>query len=202
MNRLAHRLWFDRDVARADVVTSNFAATAHRLEQLTGSRTDLAVKPCASPHFRADSLAGPRNEATTSRYLLSAHEPRKNLAGLTHAYLALSSQGRLPGYRLVLVLLVLLVGSRKWGNTEIDQLIHSATAPIEITGFVTDTELVACYRNAAAFILPSFYEGFGIPVVEALACRRARQSVRTAHFCSCAWINAYVTSVQYRHKAA
>lgn len=41
---------------------------------------------------------------------------------------------------------------------------------IIFTGFISDTELVALYKNAAMFVLPSLEEGFGIPILEAMAC--------------------------------
>jgi glycosyltransferase involved in cell wall biosynthesis len=44
---------------------------------------------------------------------------------------------------------------------------------IHFTGFVNDDELLALYNACEVFVFPSFYEGFGLPVLEAMACGRA-----------------------------
>jgi len=48
------------------------------------------------------------------------------------------------------------------------------------TGFVTDEELVALYKGAEVFVMPSFEEGFGIPILEAMACSCPVASSNTA----------------------
>lgn len=87
------------------------------------------------------------------QYVLSlgVEEPRKNLAKLS---LALSN------YDLPLV----LTGRHGWG----EQLAPSAK--IHTTGFIADLDLPAVYSGATVFAYPSLYEGFGFPVLEAMAC--------------------------------
>jgi glycosyltransferase involved in cell wall biosynthesis len=89
---------------------------------------------------------GPRTEGD---YVLAVGtlEPRKNLAAAQKA-----------AQRLAVPLKV--VGARGWGGVEVDGWL----------GRVSDDELAALYRGARCLVYPSLYEGFGIPVLEAMAC--------------------------------
>ncbi len=98
-------------------------------------------------------------------YLLFAGtiEPRKNVRGLIRAFRLLAKS--LP-HRLV------LAGSIGWnsGNT-LDEFGKPGLADkVTHTGFVTYDELSALYSAADVFVFPSFYEGFGLPVLEAMTC--------------------------------
>lgn len=78
-------------------------------------------------------------------------EPRKNLRRLANAYAASNLASEFD---------LLLVGRRAWG----------ALPPgVRFTGPVSDSELVSIYKGAQAVIAPSLYEGFGLPVAEAMA---------------------------------
>ncbi|MDI3340197.1 MAG: glycosyltransferase family 1 protein [Sphaerobacter sp.] len=89
-------------------------------------------------------------------------QPRKNLARLIAAFDRLADDR--PELRLV------LAGKRGWLAEEIDAAL--ARSPhrdrIDLPGHVPDAALPALYGGAAAFALPSLYEGFGLPVVEAM----------------------------------
>lgn len=91
-------------------------------------------------------------------------EPRKNLSKLIDAYKLLPSSVR-NQYPLV------LVGDQGWKNIE---LMNNAKELVErgqiiFTGYVTDDDLKHLYASTAAFVYPSLYEGFGLPVIEAMA---------------------------------
>jgi glycosyltransferase involved in cell wall biosynthesis len=96
-------------------------------------------------------------------------EPRKNLPAIVEAY------GRLP--RDLRPALVIVGASVDW-NPEGWDLLRPALAALRpevregviLTGYVTDQEKVALLGGAAALVYPSLYEGFGLPVVEAMAC--------------------------------
>ena len=90
-------------------------------------------------------------------YVGNAH-PHKNVEGLIKAFLLLKKQF----YDLKLVL--------SGGDHYFWQKIKAEYTDIDIifTGFVTDEELVALYKNARCFVMPSFEEGFGIPLLEAM----------------------------------
>jgi glycosyltransferase involved in cell wall biosynthesis len=88
-------------------------------------------------------------------YLLTVAtlEPRKNLETLVRAFRLLDGDHALA-----------IVGAEGWGDRP--QLDHPGIIRL---GFVADAELARLYRGAAAFVFPSHFEGFGIPVIEAMA---------------------------------
>ncbi len=94
-------------------------------------------------------------------------EPRKNVQGLLDAYSQLSKDLQAE-YGLV------LSGGKGWKDEEIQQKItrlKSQGLNIVTTGYVhDDDDLPAIYSGAALFVWPSFYEGFGVPPLEAMAC--------------------------------
>lgn len=92
-------------------------------------------------------------------YVGNAH-PHKNIEGLIRAFLKLKTN--YSNLKLVL----------SGNNHFFWQRIISESQHKEIiyTGFITDEELVALYSRAEVFILPSFEEGFGIPMLEAMSC--------------------------------
>jgi glycosyltransferase involved in cell wall biosynthesis len=109
--------------------------------------------PGIDPVFRADGeaadLGGP--------YVLAVGtlEPRKNLPALVAAFAVLRQ--RHPELTLA------LAGLEGWEQRPLE------AEGVRLLGFVSDDELARLYRGAAAFAYPSRFEGFGMPVVEALA---------------------------------
>jgi len=99
------------------------------------------------------------------KYILSVGsiEPRKNLIGLLKAYALLEDKLKAE-YKLV------LVGFKGWENREIMKIIKENEKSIFYLGFITDEELAKVYNLASLFVFPSFYEGFGLPPLEAMAC--------------------------------
>jgi glycosyltransferase involved in cell wall biosynthesis len=91
-------------------------------------------------------------------------EPRKNLERLVEAFAALRRDGF--GHPLV------LAGSRGWKEEGLLRRIDALGpgASVRLIGYVPDDELPALMNVAGAFVYPSLYEGFGLPIVEALAC--------------------------------
>lgn len=67
---------------------------------------------------------------------------------------------------------VVLTGSRKWGEPELAEAIqkHGLGDRVIRLGFVPEIELARCYQAAAALVFPSLHEGFGLPILEAMAC--------------------------------
>ena len=90
-------------------------------------------------------------------------EPRKNLPLLLKAYAALPRGERLP---------LVLGGGKGWLYDEIFEAIERYDLGGEVTlpGFIAVEELPLWYNSAEVFIYPSVFEGFGLPVLEAMAC--------------------------------
>ncbi len=114
-----------------------------------------------------DRLARFREEhALPDRYFLfmGTLEPRKNLVRLVDAYHA----ARLKGVDWPLV----LVGAKGWLYEEIFERVKALGLEdcVQFPGYVADEDQPLWYRSAAAFVYPSLYEGFGLPVAEAMAC--------------------------------
>jgi glycosyltransferase involved in cell wall biosynthesis len=108
--------------------------------------------PAPKDTFRADGPAADLG----APYLLTVAtlEPRKNLQTLVEAHRLLFGD-----------LLLAVAGGEGWGDQpELDD------PRIRRLGFVSDEELARLYRGAAAAVYPSRFEGFGIPVLEAMAC--------------------------------
>ena len=104
-----------------------------------------------------------------SDYILSvgAIQPRKNLARLVAAYSRLRHahpQGKLP--KLV------IVGKRAWLYGETLRTIEELelTNSVILTGYVPENDLPALYSGAVCFAYLSYFEGFGLPLVEAMKC--------------------------------
>jgi glycosyltransferase involved in cell wall biosynthesis len=97
-------------------------------------------------------------------------QPRKNQIGLIRAFAeVLRERPELP-HRLVLA-----GKDNTWSSHRVRKAAKESGVAerIHFTGFVTDDELVYLYNACEIFMFPSFYEGFGLPVLEAMACGRA-----------------------------
>jgi glycosyltransferase involved in cell wall biosynthesis len=89
-------------------------------------------------------------------------EPRKNLPTLLRALERLrASLGEPP--------LLVVVGREGWGPVNVAQQLRALDGAVRFAGHTSDEELVALYHAATVFVFPSLYEGFGLPVLEALA---------------------------------
>ena len=94
-------------------------------------------------------------------------EPRKNLDGLIRSFLQLITQEKIED--LVLV----LSGRLGWDYQPIlaaARQYPQLTDRIIFTGYLRDQDLAPIYSGAVAFVYPSFYEGFGLPPLEAMQC--------------------------------
>ncbi len=93
---------------------------------------------------------------------------RKNQAGLIRAFAEMARAFPQLTHHLV------LAGKDGWhGSTVHRAALESGVAErIHFTGFVSDAELLHLYNACDLFVVPSFYEGFGLPVIEAMACAR------------------------------
>jgi len=94
---------------------------------------------------------------------LGTLEPRKNLIVLLKAFEVFKEKNNSD-------IQLILAGSKGWKNEDLLETLNNCKFKneVKLIGFVKDEDLLNIYSNAEAFIYPSLYEGFGLPVVEAL----------------------------------
>jgi glycosyltransferase involved in cell wall biosynthesis len=137
-----------------DVVFVNSEFTGRDVIETLGVSAERVrvAHPAAKDVFRAD---GPTADLGAPYILTVATlEPRKNLQALVEAH-------RLLGGDVLLA----VVGAEGWGD---QPLLDDPR--VRRLGYVSDEELAGLYRGAAIAVYPSRFEGFGIPVIEAMAC--------------------------------
>jgi glycosyltransferase involved in cell wall biosynthesis len=96
-------------------------------------------------------------------------QPRKNQIGLIEAFARLlHQQPQLPHH-------LILTGKETWFTPKVKEAARTSgfADRIHFTGWVSDAELLELYNACDCFVFPSFYEGFGLPILEAMACGRA-----------------------------
>ena len=158
--RAAH-LITDTEAIRREVMRT-FAWPAERI-----TAVPLGVSDSYRPHI-ADETVGVLSHYGLGHggYCLcvSTIEPRKKIDDLLTAY------GRLPTDLLKRFPLV-LIGSAGWQSEGVHQHIESCCAKgwVKYFGYVSETDLPILYACARLFVYPSSYEGFGLPVMEAMA---------------------------------
>ena len=142
-----------------DLMFANSRFTSDDVERTLGFPRERIVVAYPGIHERFRPQ-GPRREFGAP-YLFTAAtlEPRKNLETLLAAF-ALMRSAR-PELQLV------VAGPAGWGGRAVEG------EGVNAVGYVDDEELAALYRGAEVFVFPSLFEGFGIPVVEAMACGTA-----------------------------
>jgi len=172
-NRLylqAFSQWAARRARRLIAVSEHTRQDLIRLLGVPPARVDVVyngVDDCFRPEPDARRIERFRQEkGLPARFLLylGTIEPRKNVPGLLRAY----AEARRRGLADPLV----IAGGRGWGDERIAQLLDQLDlrSSVTLTGFVASDERPLWYNAATLFAFPSYYEGFGLPVVEAMAC--------------------------------
>ncbi len=162
---------------RRDQVIACSASTARDFCDFTGiDAAQVHVVPLAASREVFHPVDDPQAVAAVRRrygippgpYLLALFtlEPRKNVAGLVRAFASLVRQNGASGATLV------IAGTIGWDEAIARRLgiDRALRGRIVLTGRVPDAEMSPLYGGATAFVYPSFYEGFGLPVLEAMQC--------------------------------
>jgi glycosyltransferase involved in cell wall biosynthesis len=159
---------------RAQAIIAVSAATRRDLLRIlkVPAHKVHVIHEAAGRQFRPLASSA-RLESIRARYGLPASfvlyvgtiEPRKNLPRLLRAFQLVRRQG-FPRHALV------LVGHRGWMDAAIMRTVEELQldGSVRMLGYVPTEDLVALYNLAEVLAFPSLYEGFGLPVVEAMAC--------------------------------
>jgi glycosyltransferase involved in cell wall biosynthesis len=168
---VSQSLLFNRSLAEASAIFTISFGTAKRLQDLLGYKAEAVIKPAASARFKPrsqDEVLACLNRYGIRRPFLMAlgtWEPRKNLAMLVETFVGMKSSGLLADIGLI------LVGARGWRDVKLAAIVRKAAeSGVLSLGYVSDEDLPLLYSGCAAFVFPSIYEGFGIPVLEARRC--------------------------------
>ncbi len=168
---LMHRVALSRTIrAVRHVITDTEAIRAEVIADLDAPPERVtSIHPAGSPGFRPmtpdetrPNLS--RRGLTVGDYLLfaGALKPRKNLIRLVEAVVALQDRhGEVPP--------LVLAGPPGWRNHEIHRRILIAGRRVRYLGHMPKDDLTVLTAGRAAFIMPSLYEGFGFPVLDAMA---------------------------------
>lgn len=157
-----------RALDRSKVICAVSGATRDELVEAHNFESSRIVVTPEAPNV---TPASPVDDTVFDRlglegpYILNVGtvEPRKNQVRLVKAFVAAGSD--LAGHSLV------LAGVPGWGQEQVQAAIEELGAGhrIFLTGKINNLELASLYSRSAIFALPSLYEGFGIPLVEAMA---------------------------------
>ena len=153
---------FDLAKKDADVVLCPSQATMEAVKSagVDGRRLRLVPLGVSAAPAGADEVARVRSHyGLGPAYMMwtGTIEPRKNLGGLIEAFRRLDRD-----------LELVLVGPRGW-NEDLERLTSGVENKVKVLGFVPATDLEPLYAGATVFCYPSLLEGFGFPVLEAMA---------------------------------
>lgn len=160
---LAWRFFLSRSIRDSQRIIAVSEATREDVMRYYGVPDERVV---AIPHGVAEEyrqLAGERNAVERMILCVSTLHPHKNLIRLISAFARF--RDHIEGYRLV------IAGMRGFHAEQIEAAIADPglQQDVTLTGWIETEALLDLYRKAAFFVYPSTFEGFGMPVLEALA---------------------------------
>jgi glycosyltransferase involved in cell wall biosynthesis len=166
-----HRWYFGWQLARslklADAVVAVSENTRKDLVHfynLPKERIQVVYHGVPEHFFRAPGLPGERLIGDKYFFSVTTHPSRKNVLGALRAFAMFAGKSRLK----YVIAGVIDGQQRQEFFASADRL--GVREKVVLFGYADDDQLVNLYRNAEFLIYPSFYEGFGFPVVEAMAC--------------------------------
>ena len=147
--------------ATADDVGATFGVPAARIAVAPHGVDHARFRPLPSAEVEAFRAA--QNLPPRFWLFIGTLEPRKNLVTLLEAYATLPSAERLP---------LVLAGGKGWDYAPIFDAVErlKLSESVIFPGYLPQEGLPFWYNSAEAFIYPSVFEGFGMPVLEAMAC--------------------------------
>lgn len=167
--RVFHRRGLGLILKKARIILADSHSTARDLRLLCGKKDNrVRVVPLGvedPPDVEEDQVRRVLEKHDLEPgYLLfvGTIEPRKNLSRLVQAYASLDEEEKRAARGLI------LVGAQGWlGRWELSRVLSQDG--VRWLGYLPREELEAVFRGAGVFVYPSLYEGFGLPVLEAMA---------------------------------
>ena len=171
LDKLIYHYWLPLAVRRLDaIITVSEQSKRDLIRYLPVKSEDVVVIPeAAGANYRL--LNRTQVKPVLTRYgidfpyilYVGSLVSRKNLPRLLEAYAR--ARQNVPQWKLV------IVGARKWKFTPIFETVQrlGLEPHVHFTGYVEEEDLPAVYNGADLFVFPSLYEGFGLPVLEAMA---------------------------------
>jgi glycosyltransferase involved in cell wall biosynthesis len=161
------RRTYKGSLARISILNSRrLIAVSEFTKREVVKRFQIPEERITAIHLGVDPSAVPPPSTPDVPFILyvGTLEERKNISTLVRAFGLLKSSESVP-HRLV------LVGQQGWGWPKIRQSIENcpANSHIDLPGYVSREELMKLYSQASLFVYPSHYEGFGLPLLEAMA---------------------------------
>lgn len=167
LSRLLERYQMPLAVRLADIVVADSQSTADAVSKEFFIDSDrLSVVPLgANLAMNVASLDSLQQLGIKSSYFLfvGTLEPRKNLTRLLTAYSQLEES-------LKEQTMLVIAGGKGWGEIDIKNMVTELGLAnhVRLLGYVDEATLAALYLNAQFLVMPSLYEGFGLPLVEAM----------------------------------
>jgi len=168
LNRLAERILMPDAIRLADRIVADSQSTADAIaETFPSARLNTRVVYLGATAFPQPKGVDALLDLGIDRpYFLfvGTIEPRKNLRRLLQAYATLDTIFR-KKYILV------IAGGKGWGNQDLALLIRvlGLEDSVRLTGYVDEMTLATIYQHALFLAMPSLYEGFGLPLLEAMS---------------------------------
>ncbi len=169
-----------RNIQKADAILTNSEQTKKDVIKYAKVRPESvhAVHLGVDEEFRTEN---PVSKEARGNYVLfvGGVEANKNVLRLLEAFAKLKCQNSRPedGRPLAENLKLVLPGSQFVNENKIETIMIKTKVKelglgdcVEFPGFVPQKDLIELYRKALVFVYPSYYEGFGFPVLEAMAC--------------------------------
>jgi len=167
-NLLVERLLMRWSVLKADRIITDSRSTASDIQKSYKIHSDkITVIYPGTPALTENLTAGSnKNRFVSKKYFLfmGTLDPRKNFDRIFKAFERIEPQC----YDMHLV----IVGGKGWKSKSFIKKIrlHPLNGYLHLTGYVDRDQLASFYSNALCLLFPSLYEGFGLPILEAMAC--------------------------------
>ena len=167
MRRVYYRLTLGSSIRNASAIITTSETTAAELSGLhTEAKDRIAVTTFGLPQWADTNTAEPVRNNSAPLLFVGSLEPRKNLDRILDAYLLFrksNPESELP--------ILTIAGGRGWLDKELVKRIEFLEGEKLVTwlGYCSQDKLIELYNSSSALLFPSLHEGFGFPILEAMA---------------------------------